>query len=165
MVMDQPSPLSLPCAIFWSPYAHSINGDMPAVGPYCKPESSSSWLRCTGSSTVGSTGSRNVKFRDVIGNVDECGLPARREITPGSCSRGRRERTGIYCQAIRQKRERETYCLREPCLVPLSRDGRGNIHREAPSMRRRSPEPAHHCLWQTPLRWECRLNGLQKVAS
>ena len=36
-----------------------------------------------------------MKLKDVNGNVDVCGFPARRESTPGSCSRGRHDLTGF----------------------------------------------------------------------
>lgn len=44
---------------------------------------------------LGEGGARAVKEREVKGKVEALGLPARREMTPGVRSRGKRPRTNI----------------------------------------------------------------------
>lgn len=52
------------------------------------------WCSFGVSCALGEGGARAVNEREVKGNVEALGFPARREMTPGVCSRGKRPRTG-----------------------------------------------------------------------
>lgn len=65
------------------------------VWPYCSPSASASFSRVSGvpGASVGSAALRMVRWTAVMGNDTGLGLPERKEMIPGVCSRGRISRT------------------------------------------------------------------------
>jgi hypothetical protein len=91
-----PSLLRRACSCSWNSVSHSIMGDIPLVGAYCKPmasKSSSTLNKVCSLAEPSAAQEGAVNWTLVNGNNAALGFPARSEITPGVSSSGKSPRT------------------------------------------------------------------------